>query len=130
MYGSGVMGGWRSDALCLTDPNPDAWISQRPSDVKYAVRRCEACPVMAACREWTQTLVPAPNHGVWGGLPHYMLASDLTATTRRLMCGVCGKKFIRGQNIRTPRAYCSDECSLAARKACKARTKGNSRRAR
>ena len=57
-------GEWVDDALCAKSPNPDAWYSDRPTLVRYAMDHCAACPVRRECRDYAMKAVE--TRGIWG----------------------------------------------------------------
>lgn len=54
---------WHIHAICVSDPNQDAWTSGRTKDTAYAIERCELCPVRSACAEDGRGM----RYGVWAG---------------------------------------------------------------
>lgn len=55
---------WRAQASCV-GTDPEAFFAPLVSgEVK---RTCEACPVLAECREWSLTFLPSTLAGYWGG---------------------------------------------------------------
>jgi hypothetical protein len=57
-----------ADGLCVRHPQPDLWSSRVRADRAEAIRVCQRCPALAACRDWSLN-VPARDTGViWGGM--------------------------------------------------------------
>jgi hypothetical protein len=62
------MPGAMADGLCARHPQPDLWSSSVHADRATAIKVCQRCPALAACREWSLNL-PARDIGVvWGGM--------------------------------------------------------------
>jgi hypothetical protein len=57
-----------AEGLCVRHLRPDLWSSSVHADRAEAIRVCQLCPALAACREWSLN-VPARDRGIiWGGM--------------------------------------------------------------
>jgi DNA-binding transcriptional MocR family regulator len=66
-------------ALCATVADPGLWTSPRQADRAAAIRVCERCPVLDACRAWSMSL-PTTDSAIYAG----MNASERIAARREL----------------------------------------------
>lgn len=57
---------WMRHGLCYGTRRPDLWFPELSRSVPAAERRCEGCPVIAACLEYA--IAHSIDYGVWGGM--------------------------------------------------------------
>jgi WhiB family redox-sensing transcriptional regulator len=64
-----VIGGWREQAACNGDADPDAWFASplgEPERVARAADICRGCPVQENCLDFAVEI--GADYGIWGGL--------------------------------------------------------------
>ena len=102
---------WTRDAACAS-VGSDFWFPEKGVNASHAKKVCASCPVQTECGEYA--LANLERYGVWGGVTERERRKlvDLVA------CGECGTDF-RPQ-VNRSRTYCSEDCSMAARRRQKA----------
>ena len=83
--------GWRDSAACL-GADTNLFFPARGIPITGALYYCNKCPVVEACAEYAQTLIPMPlgkgrvavagKIGVWGGVSSSMRSDRRTGGSR------------------------------------------------
>lgn len=71
--------GWRGDAVCAQQGDPEAFYVDKGGSLRAARRMCMACPVIDRCR--ALSLLTAESCGLWGALSEFQRRKVRSAGT-------------------------------------------------